>query len=186
MTAARLHLLMERLSSLFRASLRDVATRHGLKLVQLEALVYLSVANRYSDTPVALTEYFGITKGTVSQTLKALERRGLIDKHADDEDGRVLHCAVTAEGRAIVAEAFPASCFVEPEDAATDAAVAALEGLLRTLQKMNGHRTFGQCRTCRFYQPRAKGGRCGLTHEALSKADSTKICREHEHPSPDP
>lgn len=183
MSITRLHLLTERLSSLFRASLRQVASRHDLKLVQLEAIVYLSVANRYSDTPAALTDYFGVTKGTISQTLMALERRGLIEKRPDDEDRRVQHCSVTADGQAIVAEAFPAEVFVGASEVATGELVESFEGLLRTLQHMNGLRTFGQCRTCRFFQARSKGGVCGLTQEALSKADSTKICREHEHPS---
>lgn len=183
MTSRRLHLLTERLSSVFRAGLRQVASRHGLKLVQLEALVYLSVANRYSDTPAALTEYLGVTKGTVSQTLKALERRGLIEKRADDDDGRIQHCSLTAPGRAIVGQAFPADGLAA-DDEATGELADALEQLLRTLQRRNGYRTFGLCRTCRFFRPRSKGGVCGLTDEPLSKTDTTKICREHEDPTP--
>ncbi|MEM6996222.1 MAG: helix-turn-helix domain-containing protein, partial [Myxococcota bacterium] len=149
MATARLHLLTERLSSLFRADLRQVASDHGLKLVQLEALVFLSMANRYSDSPAALTEYFGLTKGTVSQTLKVLERDGLIDKHPDEHDGRVQHCRVRKAGERIVAKAFPAPLFadVPPKE---DAALArALEALLRRLQHDNGLRTFGPCHSCR-------------------------------------
>ena len=180
MTATRLHLLTERLSSLFRASLRSVASAHGLKLSQLEALIYLSVANRYSDTPIALAEYLSLTKGTVSQTLKALERQGLVTKTRDDADGRVQHCALTEAGEAIVAEAFPAEGFATAEH---ESQVDALEALLRGLQRRNGFRTFGLCKTCRFFEPRARGGRCGLTREPLSRRETTKICREHEVPT---
>jgi DNA-binding MarR family transcriptional regulator len=48
---------------------------HGLQPVQLEVLNYLSSCNRYSDTPMAVTEYLGQTKGTVSQTIKTLEKK---------------------------------------------------------------------------------------------------------------
>lgn len=180
MTAARLHQLTERLSSLFRASLREAANAHGLKIVQLEALVYLSMANRYSDSAAGLTDYLGVTKGTVSQTLKALERRGLIEKQPDSEDGRVIHCVVTKEGRTMVREAYPVALLQDLSKAAVSEITPALESLLRELQRANDFQTFGICHTCRFYQPRASGGRCGLTHEALSPRDSTLICREHE------
>ena len=182
MTAARLHLLTERLASLLRTNLRETATNHGLKLVQLEALIYLSVANDYSDTPMALAEYFGVTKGTVSQTLKVLERRGLVEKHPDDSDGRIQHCAVTRRGEVIVAEAYPAGCYADLGDTAAAAFSNALEQQLRALQRSNDFKTFGQCGTCRFFEPRSRGGHCSVTGEALSRVDATKICREHQNP----
>lgn len=163
-----------------RGSLREIATANGLKLVQLEALVYLAKANRYSDTPMALTEYFGVTKGTISQTLKALEGHGLIEKWTDSEDGRVQHCSLTAKGKKVVAAAYPAGCFSQLEEGVSREFADSLEQQLRTLQRANGLKTFGQCLTCRLFEPRARGGRCGLTGEALSKTDSTKICREHQ------
>ena len=175
----RLHQLLERISSLFQASLRQTASAHGLKLVQLEALVYLSMANRYSDTPLSLAEYLGITKGTVSQTLKALERGGYVDKVRDEEDGRVVHCHLTESGRAVVREAYPTPLLeLLPSTAAGDA-VPVLEDLLRSLQLTGGLRTFGICHTCRHFQPKSRGGRCGLTQEHLSRGDVNRICREH-------
>ena len=179
-THGRLHLLLERVASLFRSDLRGAASAHGLKLVQLEALVYLSMANRYSDTALALSDYLRVTKGTVSQTLKALERRNLIEKVPDETDGRVQHCQVTPEGLVIAKEAFPAKFLGDVDQPMAHDSVAVLEHLLRSLQESNGYRTFGLCRSCRFFEPRTRGGRCGLTKEPLSVSDSRKICREHE------
>src|SRR5690606_7500665 len=93
-SASDLHLLLERVSSLFRSQIREHASEHGLKLVQLEALIFFSTANRYSDTVGALTEYLGVTKGTVSQTVMALERRGLVEKVPDPNDGRIVRCRI--------------------------------------------------------------------------------------------
>ncbi len=184
MTARHLHLVTERISSLLRSSLRQVASSHSLKLVQLEALVYLSVANRYSDTPIAVTEYLGVTKGTVSQTLKVLERQALIEKHTDQSDRRVQHCVVTNKGQAIVAEALPSPLFHGSDTATQSELLAASLNWLLQLQQLNGFRTFGQCRSCQLYQPLAKGGRCGLTEERLSVADGEKRCREHQLATP--
>lgn len=186
MTSTRLHLLTERLSSLFRADLRKVASAYDLKLVQLEALIFLSTANRYSDTPASLTEYFGLTKGTVSQTLKVLERHRFVEKRPDAEDGRVQHCRVTKRGEAIVAEAFPAPLLADVPTREEAALTKVLEQLLRGLQRKNGLRTFGLCHGCRMFERRTSGGVCGLTHEPLTKLDTKKICREHEPPRSTP
>ncbi len=59
---------------------------NGLQPVHWEALRYLSKANRFSQTAAALTAYLGLTKGTVSQSLKALEAKGLVRKLVDTEE----------------------------------------------------------------------------------------------------
>jgi len=169
------HRLLERISALFRAQLRRVSTDHGLKLVQLEALVYLDSANRYSDTPLALAEYLALTKGTVSQTLKTLESSGLITKTPDEEDRRVQHCAVTADGAAVVARALRI-----PADDGAPGLESALRSVLRSLQHTADARTFGVCNSCIHHQIDGGSTRCGLTGESLRKADRVKICREHE------
>lgn len=175
-----LHLALERISSIFRAQMRDTANEYGLKLVQLEVLVYLSVANRYSDTSAALVEYLGVTKGTVSQTIRALERRGLLEKQVDSDDGRVLHCHLTAEGLEIAEAAHPASFLDGLAARQQKEAQVAGSTLLRALQASRGFRTFGRCRTCRHFTRERAGNKCGLTGEPLSDDDSSKICREHE------
>lgn len=175
----RLHLALERLSSLFRSQVREAAVRHDLKLVQLEALIYLGQANRYSDTAGALADYLGVTKGTTSQTLMALERRALITKSVDDRDGRVIHCTPTEAGHAVLAATFPAAHLTELRRAPLEAADRAAIGLLRALQNVQGFRTFGQCHTCRHFQSSGAAHACGLTKEDLSEADSVRICREH-------
>ncbi len=179
MSKIRMHQLMERSSALFRASLRQVASQYGLKLVQLEALVYLSSANRYSDTPAALSEYLGITKGTLSQTLKALQNHGLLTKQPDQADKRMTHCLLTDAGKEIAQQALPAPVFQPLPEEEAKGAEQALDSLLRALQKAHDVRGFGQCNSCSYYQPEKVGGLCGLTGEALSVPDSLKICREH-------
>ena len=179
MASHRVHDLLAQLSLVFRAALRDQASKHDLKLVQLEALIFLARANRYSDTPAALTDYLGTTKGTVSQTLKALERRGLLEKVPDPGDGRRVRCVLTSAGKDVVD-----ACYPSPDLRGIEAEmVDAITELLRRLQWTRGQRTFGVCRTCKHYERRGKGGRCGLTGEELSSMDGGLICREHSVPA---
>lgn len=63
--------LIERIARLMQAE----EQKGPLNPAQWEALRYLAKANRFSRTPAALAEYLGSTRGTVSQTLIALEKR---------------------------------------------------------------------------------------------------------------
>lgn len=174
-----LHLVLERLSSLFRARLRESAAAHGIKLVQLEALIYLSMANRYSDTPSALADYLGVTKGTAGQTVAALERHDLVQRQVDDEDGRVFHCGPTDAGKGLVREVYPAAFLEELDGSNLRNATSAGVELLRAIQSVHDFRSFGQCQTCAHFQRDGTRFRCGLTSERLTRADSLRICREH-------
>ena len=66
--------LVDRLSRLAHS----LQYSQGLNPAQWNALRYLARANKYSTSPGVLAEYFRTTKGTVSQTLIALESKGLI------------------------------------------------------------------------------------------------------------
>lgn len=180
MSTGELHDLIERLASLFRAEMRSTATEYGLKLAQVEALVYLSRANRYSDTAGGLADYLGVTKGTVSQTLKTLEHRGLVEKVVDEEDGRVVHVRPTAQACDLLGRAHPSAMLEGLAPANRDATVVALRETLAGIQRSRGGRSFGQCRTCQLFEPRRSGGRCGLTGERLSLVDARALCREHQ------
>ena len=84
-----------------------LAQNMDCNLFSWRVLHYLSVCNRYSDTPMAVTEYLGQTKGTVSQTLKVLEKKALLFKEPDKDDKRVMHLKLTEQGQAAVARQHP-------------------------------------------------------------------------------
>src|SRR5437868_9762752 len=100
--------LVERLGNLMRAELRRSGSDESLQPVHLHALIYLSKANRYSNTPQALADYLGLTKGTISQTLLLLDRRGLIERFEDEIDRRVVRLRLSTAGEQFLADAQPA------------------------------------------------------------------------------
>lgn len=178
-----LHNLLERLGNLLREHARTIATREGLKLAQLDALVYLSRANRYSDTTSAVVDYLCATKGSVSQTLAALEDKGLVQRVADPSDGRVHHCRPTPEGYRIAREAFPSALLHGRDRPELEHELLALLG---DIQRARGGRSFGVCKTCVHFTRTGRGHRCGLTGEPLTIPESHLLCRDHEPPPPAP
>lgn len=179
-----LYQLLERINNLLRAEQRLVGNEFGLQEVHLQVLLYLSKCNRYSNTPLGVTEYLSSTKGTVSQSIKVLEKNGYIVKQADDKDRRVVHLVLTEQGKKVLKQAIPPPLFLKAVEEITLRQAEDLEKLLTqvltSLQQANQLRSFGVCQTCRFFTEEDKGFRCGLTKEPLSKEDSFLICREHE------
>lgn len=178
--------LLERLARL----IQNDAHRDGLKPAQWEALRYLARANRFSRSPSALTAFLGTTKGTVSQTLNALERKGLIEKRSDPVDRRQVRLDLAPAGQAVL-ERDPVSELLAALDGLSLREQAALgrglEVLLAGTLARRGRRPFGLCRLCRHFRPGEgpdpEGGFphfCGLLEEKLSIADSARICQEQE------
>lgn len=176
---------IERISRLLQSEARLVGAEHNLQPIQLNALHFLKRSNRYSNTPQGVTEYFALTKGTVSQTLAILEAKGFIKKKSDKKDGRVVHLEVTRAGDKLLEKAMPSPAMQKawerlqvPEQ---DQSVEDLKRLLVAIQKTNGLKAFGVCGTCRYNKK--LGGKkffCELTQENLSNEDSKLLCREHQ------
>lgn len=185
MSVKQIHNHIERLSNLLRTQSRQLLSDYGLQPVQLEVLHYLSMCNRYSDTVKGVTEYLGQTKGTVSQSIKVLERKGLVTKHIDSADKRVLHLKITSNARSLLNKSVPAPLFNNAgrrlKKQSMHQILNALISLLRTVQKANDLKSFGVCHSCRYNQKTADDKYlCELTKEVLSVEDIQLICREHE------
>jgi MarR family transcriptional regulator, negative regulator of the multidrug operon emrRAB len=175
--------LIERMTALIRSEERKKCTLLGLQTVHLQALNYVSRCNKYSDTPAALTNYLGMTRGTVSQTLSLLEKKGYVKKTADTTDRRVVHLGLSPEGQAILGQAKPTELFDQAASLlkkyATPEYETVFANALTALQKANRSKSFGLCKTCRYFTATIDGFVCGLTKEPLTQSDSEKICQEH-------
>jgi len=176
--------LLERLGNLLQQQLREDANELGLQPVHLQILSYLQRANRYSDIPIAVAEYLGLTRGTVSQSIKLLQQKGLLTQHNQQTGRRKVHLQLTADGEAVLQASW---LYKLQTEMAADAPASAqlektLETLLGKLQRARGNAAFGVCRGCVFHQREHSGARCGLTGEALTEQETGQLCREWQSP----
>lgn len=168
--------LIERISALHRNLIRRSAVEHDLQFVHVEILQYLLMCNRYSNTNQALSEFLGQTKGSISQSLSHLEKRGFVLRSQDKKDKRVFHLVILSKGIHLV-ESLNARTAVDDSKEMKQV----LRSILLTFQKKNNMRSFGICSSCKFNQNLGKNNFvCGLTKETLTLEDIKKICREHE------
>ncbi len=154
---------------------------------QWAVLRYLSRANRFSRTPMTMTKYLATTRGTMSQTIIALERKGYVARRPSETDKRSVHVDLEKSGRRKLMDD-PLLRLAEELRAAlgrdTGQLTDFLDRILMEIIKSNGGQMFGQCKSCRYFQK--DGGmttrelhRCGLLDVGLSKSDSELICVEH-------
>ncbi len=177
--------VLNRVSLALQAENRLLASETGLQPVHVEVLRYLERCNRYSNTPAAIALYLNTTKGTVSQSIKVLEREKLVRKTGDPDDKRVVRLGLTRKGRALLERVDTGGSIGAAVDALPERQSRALAGilelLLRSAQRVNELKSFGVCQTCRFFTKTGDGQHeCGITGEPLSSDDSTRICVEHE------
>ena len=176
--------LLERLTRLVRAREHEA----DLNPAQWEAMRYLSRCNRYSDSPSALPAYLGATKGTVSQTINALVRKGLVAKGPRDGERRSIRLELTEAGRRHL-ERDPWQDVSKQIDTIPlviwNALRSNLSELLRNELKRRGNVPFGRCLTCRNFQrnkaglPETAPHYCRLLEEPLSDEDAARLCVEH-------
>jgi DNA-binding MarR family transcriptional regulator len=152
----------------------------GLNPSQHAALGYLAQANRFSRAPSHVAAYLGATRGTVSQTLHALERKGFVVIVPSTEDKRTIRYEVTEAGQAMLRRRRALDAAI---DALPGATVQGLQSgvamLLRHMLAAQGGRSFGLCRTCRHHRVLGDGAHCALLDVALLAAEAAQICHEH-------
>ncbi len=175
--------VIERLGRLVRS--RGYAC--DLNPAQWEALRYLGRCNRFSNNPSALANFLGATKGTVSQTLSSLDRKGLLSKVPRPGHGRSLSLMLTDEGRALLEQDPQEALEVAAGELGSDATLLAghLGHLLAECQMHCRIRSFGKCRTCGYFDGQVSEGssyRCNLLGAQIQESEAAQICAEHTPP----
>ena len=131
--------LMNRIMGRYNANLREVLRQHSLTIPQVRTLAVLSVMD--GVTVNDLSVYTVIEQSTLSRTLDALERQGLVRREQGVTDSRVRHVFMTDEGRAEFGRAWPfmhdefETMFDGIEDADYAALIATLQRVLKNIRK---------------------------------------------------
>jgi DNA-binding MarR family transcriptional regulator len=159
----------------------------GLNPAQWEALRFVARANRNSCSPGALADFMGSTKGTVSQTLKALEAKGLIARNRKPNDRRSVRISVTPMGLETLGKD-PLGGIHDALESCNEReqteVVQSMERLLGAVQSHQKIPEFGPCLDCTHYKPEectetnSMGCRCGISGELFSSLEIDKICAD--------
>ena len=176
---------LERLSQVFRILLWEKAKEHGLSPIQIQLLIFIRHHSADKTTVSYLAQEFNFTKPTISDAIKTLEQKKLIQKIADPADSRSYTIHLTAAGRKIVlgTENFanPISAIISKADDADKIVLwRNISNLIIQLNKMEVISVQRTCFNCKYYSIKNKGHFCKLLDVKLLTEDIRIDCREFE------
>lgn len=152
----------------------------SLTPAQWTALRYFASANRFSRTPSAFSEFHVTTRGTASQTVKALIGMGLLERRQHESDGRCSQIELTQAGSEKLSHdpmSDLARVFGElPEDERM-AFGQTLRRLSRSLAALRETPVFGKCTDCGHCEERKdETAFCHCTQSLLSEEEMSTLC----------
>ena len=124
-----------------------------LSPAQWMALRFFARANQFSRNPSAFAEFQATTRGTATQTIKALEAGGYLVRQRSPADGRSVTLCLTDKGHEVVARD-PFEVLVRAVDSLSaqeqTAMRDALHHVLTTIAASGAHQHFGVCQDCAY------------------------------------
>lgn len=167
---------LERLGRL----LRQAGHAGGLVPAQWEVLRFLARANRLSRSPGHVARYLGATKGTVSQSLLTLEKKGLVSRRTKEGDERFVLLDLTDRGRETL-RADPLLAVASDLEALGNKTrrrfARGLAELLELEIARQGAARFGTCAGCAHF---TGSGTCATDGQSVSPEEQTRICAVFE------
>lgn len=191
---SRIIAAMERLSQAFQLLLREQAKinaqRVPLSSIQIQILVFLLFRSAGSIRVSDLAREFSLTAASVSDSVRVLEVKGLVEKKRSSRDARVQFLHLTPEGIQLTKELSGwANVLREHLSEHTHAqktfVMQFLFDLIERLQKAGIVTPNRMCATCRFfardrYDDPETPHHCNLLRKPLRNDELRFDCPEHE------
>lgn len=183
--AAKIAAAIDRLGRSQRTHRQAIAVERGLTPLQVDLL--LTLADGEPPLPLVglLARELGVSQPTVTDSLRALERKGLIERRTDAPDARRTAVTLTDQAERLVGElrAVDDSLVRAIESLGEERQGAMVEGLLTIIAGLveQGAITVARtCLTCRFHRLEPGAHYCTLLDMPLVSSTLRVNCPEHE------
>ena len=176
---------LERISEVFKVLVWEKAKKVGLSPIQIQLLIFIAFHKQELCNVSHLAKEFNITKPTISDAKKVLDKKKMVLKDFSSSDSRSYTIHLSALGKEIVSEtndfANPLKTQIasfEPTD--LDTVFKTLSELIYQLNR-NGILTVQRtCFGCTYYQKNKKMDYCNLLEKELMNQDIRLDCSEFE------
>ena len=185
-TPSKIVVGLERLSEAFRVLLWEHAKVIGLSPIQIQILIFIAFHDESICNVSHLAQEFNLTKPTISDAVRILDKKGLIAKITSPIDKRAYSISLSKEGKAIVKKT---QHFAQPIYALTNQIdPLEQEQFFKTLSKIiyglnqKGILSVQRiCHNCRFFGKKGKENYCNLIEKILLDKDIRLDCGEFEN-----
>ncbi|BDS15355.1 MarR family winged helix-turn-helix transcriptional regulator [Aureispira anguillae] len=176
---------LERISEAYRVLLWEHAKKIGLSPIQIQLLIFVKYHKDNLCNVSTLANEFNMTKATISDAVKALSRKELIDKIKSTIDKRAYSIVLTAKGEQLVASV---ECFANPikdivNQFSPKEQASCFEVLNKLIHQLNSSNILTiqrNCFSCKFYKKIEEEHFCKLLNKQLKSNQVRLDCPEHE------
>lgn len=183
--AIKIAAALERLSAVVTLLQAEAARRHGLSPLQARCLLLLAQLAPQKGTLSHLAREFGLSKATLSESLKVLEKKQLITRHPTPNDRRCETLVLTSKGkdlaRALQNRLDPLLEVLSKRPQKSSLAFwQELLHLIYALHRAGIITVSRMCFSCIHHETRSTGHFCKLMKKPL-KAENLRLdCPEHQ------
>lgn len=182
---AKIIVALERIAEVFRVSLWNTGKEHGLSPLQIQLLIFLQFHSTEKCKVSYLAQEFSLSKPTISEAVRTLLKKELIQKETDPVDTRSYTIHLTSAGIAQVASISTFANGLQPalkgwNTARKSKFYGELLQLIFNMQQLGFISVQRTCLRCRFYQKNEAGSYCKLLKMPLRKEDLRVDCAEFE------
>lgn len=176
---------LERVSEVFKVLLWEKAKQVGLSPIQIQILIFITFHKQNLCNVSHLAKEFNVTKPTISDAIRVLDKKGLIVKDFSSADSRSYSIALSDLGNDIVSQTYD---FSNPLKKQVDGfSQSELESLFSTLSRLiyklnrNGILSVQRtCYGCKFYEKNSDNDYCNLLQKKLLSEEIRLDCSEFE------
>ncbi|TVP97972.1 MAG: MarR family transcriptional regulator [Balneolaceae bacterium] len=186
-TGPKVVVALERISEAFRVLLWNESKTHGLSPIQVQVLIFLKYHSPDKCKVSFLADEFNMTKATISDTVKALMNKKLIEKDQEPGDARSFIINLTPNGASIAeqTEQFTREILEPVENLPAETKEQLFLSLTNIIHHLNraGIITIQRmCQTCLYYRTNHQGAAhyCELLGKKLESTELRLDCPEHE------
>ncbi|MBD3582211.1 MarR family winged helix-turn-helix transcriptional regulator [Flavobacterium selenitireducens] len=174
---------LERVSEAFRVLLWQEAKTYGLSPIQVQILVFVHTHRTGMATVSSLASEFNMTKATISDSVKTLIRKELVQSVSDRSDSRSFNLALTDFGRQIAEGSARFTSDIEQalESFPELQKESMYTALLQLISQLNAKGVISlqrMCLNCRFHSRQQDFHYCNLLETVLSDAELRVDCNE--------
>jgi len=178
---------LEKIAQAFRVLLWDESKELALTPIQVQVLIFLLYHSSQQRKVSYLATEFNMTKATISETIKTLEKKQLIKRVSEQHDSRSFIIHLTEKGESLAQKtSFFTKQLQEPiGNLPSSDKENLLLSLLEIIQNLNKSGIISiqrMCFSCQFYKANNNGQEhfCNLLNTKLADTEIRIDCPEHK------
>ena len=176
---------LERISKAFRVLLWEKSKQYKISPIQIQLLIFCSNHKKENLKVSFLANEFDLTKATISDSIKILLKKELLNKVVNPKDSRSFTVELTSKGKEIVKQTISFSSVLNQSiDFLTEIEKGVfLKQLMEFIYQLNQKdviSTQRMCLTCYYYNKNGNNHYCNLMKKPLKNIELRIDCDEHQ------